>query len=81
MEPVIAYADECAERFCLERRIVPGGNDVMQKLISGQWDEDIIVKELGSAVTEEEFSFEGEAGAESGPAYDLYGTGALETVV
>ena len=67
MEPVIAYADECAERFCLERRIVPGGNEVMQKLITGNWDEDIIVKKPGSAVTEEEFSFEGEAGAEYGP--------------
>ena len=66
MEPVIAYADECAERFCLERRIVPGGNEVMQKLITGEWDEDIIVKEPGSSVTEEEFSFEGEAGPENG---------------
>ena len=66
MEPVIAYADECAERFCLERGIVPGGNEVMQKLITGNWDDDIIVKKPGSAVTEEEFSFEGEAGAEYG---------------
>ena len=64
MEPVIAYADECAERFRLERCIVPGGNEVMQKLITGRWDEDIIVKKPGSAVTEEEFSFEGESGAE-----------------
>ena len=63
----VTYADECAERFCLERRIVPGGNEVMQKLITGNWDEDIIVKKPGSAVTEEEFSFEGEAGAEYGP--------------
>ena len=42
------------------------GNEVMQKLITGNWDEDIIVKKPGSAVTEEEFSFEGEAGAEYG---------------
>jgi len=32
----------------------------MQKLISGVWDEDIIVKEPGSPVKEEEFSFEGD---------------------
>ena len=61
MEPVIAYADECAERFCLERHIVPGGNEVMQKLITGSWDDDIIIKKPGSFVTEEEFNFEGEA--------------------
>ena len=64
MEPVIAYADECAERFCLERRIVPGGNEVMQKLIAGCWDDDIIIKDPGSPVAEEDFNFEGEAGAE-----------------
>ena len=61
MEPVIAYADECAERFCLERHIVPGGNEVMQKLITGSWDDDIIIKKPGSSVIEEEFNFEGEA--------------------
>jgi hypothetical protein len=66
LEPVVAYADECAERFCLERRIVPGGNEVMQKLITGNWDGDILVKEPGSSVTEGDFSFEGEAGAEYG---------------
>ena len=58
MEPVISYADKCAERFCLERKIVPGGNEVMQKLITGCWDEDFIVKEPGASVIEEEFSFE-----------------------
>ena len=57
MEPVIAYADECAERFGLERCIVPGGNCPMKKLLTGDWDDDIIVKEPGSQVTEEEFDF------------------------
>ena len=58
MEPVVEYADKCAERFCLERHIVPGGNEVMQKLITGCWDDDIIVKSFGSPVTEEDFFYE-----------------------
>lgn len=57
MEPVLKYADKCAERFCLERHIVPGGNEVMQKLITGCWDEDIIIKESGSTVKERDFEF------------------------
>lgn len=65
MEPVIAYADECAERFCLERRIVPGGNEVMRKLITGEWDGDIIVKDPGTSVKEEEFDFEGDSAGDN----------------
>ena len=57
MEPVIAYADRCAERFGLERIIVPGGNEPLRKLLTGDWDEDIIVKDPGEKITEEEFSF------------------------
>lgn len=57
MQPVLEYADKCAERFCLERHIVPGGNEVMQKLITGCWDEDIIIKESGSTVREVDFEF------------------------
>ena len=29
----------------------------MKKLLTGDWDDDIIVKEPGSPVTEEEFDF------------------------
>lgn len=57
MEPVVQYADECAERFGLSRRIVPGGNSPMIKLLTGDWDEDMIVKQPGEPVTEEEFDF------------------------
>jgi hypothetical protein len=32
----------------------------MQKLITGSWDENIIVKKPGSPVKEEEFNFEGD---------------------
>ena len=58
MEPVVEYADRCAERFCLERQIVPGGNDVIRKLLTGQWDSDVIVKAPGVPVAEEDFEFE-----------------------
>ena len=57
MEPVVEYADQCAERFALKRNIVPGGNEPLRKLITGEWDEDMIIKEPGSSVTEEEFGF------------------------
>ena len=57
MKPVIEYADECAERFGLQRLVVPGGNEPMQKLITGAWDDDIIVVQPGAAVCEEDFEF------------------------
>ena len=57
MEPVLAYAEECAARFGLERRTVPGGNEPLVKLITGDWDEDIIVKEPGETVGEPDFEF------------------------
>ena len=58
MEPVIAYADKCAERFGLERRIVQGGNEPMRKLLTGEWDDDVIVRQPGERVAEEDFAFD-----------------------
>ena len=60
MEPVVEYADQCAERFGLDRKIVPGGNEPIKKLITGEWDEDIIVRKPGAPVKEEDFDFEGD---------------------
>ncbi|MBR0307707.1 MAG: DUF1638 domain-containing protein [Mogibacterium sp.] len=57
MAPVIDYADECAGKFGLERRIVPGGNEPIQKLLTGNWDDDIIVMTHGQPVSEENFEF------------------------
>jgi hypothetical protein len=37
----------------------------MRKLISGAWDEDIIVKEPGEPVVDEDFDFGGETGSQS----------------
>ena len=60
MEHVVEYADQCAERFGLARNIVSGGNEPLQKLLTGIWDEDMIIKSPGESVTEEEFDFAGE---------------------
>ena len=57
LEPVLAYADECAGRFGLKRRTVPGGNEPLRKLLTGDWDEDIIVKSPKAPVNEEDFTF------------------------
>ena len=60
MEPVMDYADKCAERFGLARNIVPGGNEPMRKLLTGDWDEDIIVKAGAKAIEEIDFAFPAE---------------------
>ena len=57
MEPVMEYAAECAARFGLERRVVPGGNEPLRKLLAGDWDEDIIVLRGGEPVEESDFEF------------------------
>ncbi len=57
LEPVIEYADECIRQLGLTKSIVPGSNEVTRKLITGDWDEDIIVKTPGQAVCEEDFEF------------------------
>jgi hypothetical protein len=60
MEPVMEYAAECAERFGLERNVVPGGNEPMCKLLTGEWDGDIIVREGSKAIEEIDFAFPAE---------------------
>ena len=57
MAPVMDYAAECAERFGLERRVVPGGNEPLRKLLAGDWDEDIIVVKGSEPVRESDFEF------------------------
>ena len=49
------YADECAKSLGVEVRVDPGGNDVMEKLLSGRWDADILVCEPGRAIVQEDF--------------------------
>ena len=69
LEPVREYARECAERFGLKVRNVEGSNQVLQKLITGEWDEDLIVRQPGEAVTEQDFDFGGDT---AGPDDQLW---------
>ena len=49
------YADTCAKSLDVDVRIDLGSNHVLEKLLSGQWDEDILVCEPGRAITQEDF--------------------------
>lgn len=53
--PVKAYADECATQLDLNVEIRSGSIRPMEKLLTGQWDDDIIVKEPGEAVELSDF--------------------------
>ena len=55
--PVMEYAAVCADRFGLERRLVPGGNEPLRKLLTGEWDADIIVKAHRKEIEEDDFDF------------------------
>lgn len=59
--PVEQYADRCAEILDLEKHIVRGSNAVLRKLITGAWDEDIIVLKPGKKLTAGDFEFGGDA--------------------
>ena len=59
--PVEEYAAKCADILDLKKCTVPGSNEVLRKLITGDWDEDIVVKHPGEPVIEEDFDFRGEA--------------------
>ncbi len=65
LEPVIAYADECIRQLGLTKSIVPGSNEVMRKLVTGEWDEDIIVKTGGVSVIDMDFEFGEDTGSHS----------------
>lgn len=58
MPPVLEYARVCADRFGLQCRTVQGGNEPLRKLITGEWDEDIILIGPGGSIREEDFVFE-----------------------
>ena len=55
--PVREYAAECAEQFGLMKDEVPGSNRILHKMITGEWDEDIIVLDPSVSVKEEDFDF------------------------
>lgn len=55
--PVLDYADECAGQLGLNKSIVNGSNEVMKKLVTGEWDKDILVRLPGQSIREEDFEF------------------------
>ncbi len=55
--PVREYARECADKFGLKTSEVPGSNEVMRKLLMGDWDDDIIVTGPGRQICEGDFEF------------------------
>ncbi len=65
LDPVEEYAEKCAEILELKKCTVPGSNEVLRKLITGDWDEDIIIKQAGDYVREEDFDFGGESANQS----------------
>ncbi|MBR2540278.1 MAG: DUF1638 domain-containing protein [Mogibacterium sp.] len=65
LAPVQEYAEKCADLLELEKCTVKGSNEILRKLIAGEWDEDIIVKKPGEPVRDEDFEFGGDTGGVS----------------
>lgn len=59
-EPVREYARKCAAALDLTVCASRGGNRILEKLICGIADEDIIVKEAGERISAEDFEFRGD---------------------
>ena len=55
--PVKEYADRCAEMLGFVVDITEGSTHVLEKLLAGPWDEDILIKEPGVPVRESDFAF------------------------
>lgn len=61
LDDVKDYATVCAESLGIGIRVDPGSNDVLEKLLSGRWDSDILVCEPGRAVMQEDFVVRGDS--------------------
>lgn len=55
LDEVQGYANACANMLGVDVRVDSGSNDVMEKLLSGRWDRDILVCEPGRAIAQEDF--------------------------
>ena len=49
------YANICANSIGVDVRVDPGSNDIIEKLMAGPWDEDILVCKPGQPVMQEDF--------------------------
>ncbi len=56
--PIKQYAQECADLLKVKSGSVPGGTYILEKLLTGNWDDDILVKQPGEAVAQEDFFWE-----------------------
>jgi hypothetical protein len=53
--PYEDYARETADLFGLKYEVLPGSLNLLKKLIYGHWDEDFVVVEPGTEITQEMF--------------------------
>ena len=58
LNDVRGYAQECANTLGLPMRVDPGSNIVLEKLLSGTWDDDILVIAPGTPVQQDDFNYE-----------------------
>jgi hypothetical protein len=56
--PIEKYAQDCADLLHVKSGNVPGGTYILEKLLTGNWDDDILVKRPGEPVTQEDFFWE-----------------------
>lgn len=56
LDEVREYADVCAESMGVGVQVDLGSNCVMEKLLSGEWDNDILVCEPGRAIKQGDFN-------------------------
>ena len=58
LDDVRGYAQECANTLGLPMRVDPGSNIVLEKLLSGKWDDDILVIAPGTSIQQDDFNYE-----------------------
>ena len=55
IDEVQEYAQKCADILEVGVQVDPGSNDIMDKLMSGNWDSDILVSGPGQPIAQEDF--------------------------
>jgi hypothetical protein len=58
VDSVMPIACATARELGVCTRVDEGGNEVLEKLLSGRWDDDILVVEPGRALEQDDFEFE-----------------------
>ena len=55
VDDVRGYAQQCADVLNVSVQVDAGSNIILEKLVSGQWDDDILVRNPGQPVLQEDF--------------------------